>query len=254
MTMRKIPASSPSVPPNGLPADVTTPLVPSLDALHRMAAQDNPAVIRSVGWAFYMKLLETVGEHGGLRLAYDGKDLEIMSPSPVHENAKVYAGKFVDLVAEELAIDSINLASTTWNRPEIERGIAADQCFYFRPDKLALATASLARNSSDVNDYPAPDLAIEIDLSPSKVDRPGIYAAMRVTEVWRFDTSSVVIERLNDDGTYTVAQSSVFLPVRFDEVARWVLKESRSDRSTWKRRLCAWIRAELLNRPRGSQP
>ena len=219
-----------------------------------MAAQDNPAVIRSVSWSYYETLLATVGEHGGLRLAYDGKDLEITSPSPVHENAKDYAGKFVDMVAEELDIDSINLASTTWNRPEIERGIEADQCFYFRTDKLALATAALARNSSDIKDYPAPDLALEIDLSPSKVDRPGIYAAMHVTEVWRFDISSVLIERLNDDGTYTAAQSSVFLPVTSDEVARWVLQESRSDRSTWKRRLRAWIHAELLTRPRGSQP
>jgi Uma2 family endonuclease len=254
MTTRIIPPSSPPVPPLGLPAEVSAPLVPSLDALHRMTLQDNPAVIRSVSWAYYEKLLAAVGENGGLRLAYDGKDLEIMSPSPVHENSKVYAGKFVDLVAEELDIDSINLASTTWNRPEIERGIGADQCFYFVRDKLTLATASLARNSNNINDYPAPDLAIEIDLSPSKVDRPGIYAAMRVTEVWRFDTSSVVIERLDDENTYTVAQSSVFLPVTSDEVARWVLQASTSDRSTWKRRLRAWIRAELLTRPRGSQP
>ena len=88
------------------------------------------------------------------------------------------------------------------------------------PDKLALATASLARNSSDLSDYPAPDLAIEVDLSPSKIDRPGIYAAMQVTEVWRFGTSSVVIERLNEEGGYSVAQSSVFLPVTSDELAR----------------------------------
>ncbi len=219
-----------------------------------MTVQDNPAVIRSVSWAYYEKILETVGETGSLRLAYDGKDLEIKSPSPVHENAKVYAGRMVDLIAEELDIDSINLASTTWNRPEIERGIEADQCFYFRPDKLALATASLARNSSDLSDYPPPDLAFEVDLSPSKVDRPGIYAAMLVPEVWRFDTSSVVIEQLNEEGAYTVAESSVFLAVTSDDLARWVLHESRTDRSTWKQRLRAWIRAELLTRPRGNQP
>ncbi len=75
---------------------------------------------------------------------------------------------------------------------------------------------------------------------------------MRVREVWRFGVSSVVIERLNDEGAYTVAQSSVFLPVTSDEVARWVLEESKSDRSTWKRRARAWILAELLNRPRES--
>ncbi len=156
MTTRIIPPSSPPVPPLGLPAEVSAPLVPSLDALHRMTLQDNPAVIRSVSWAYYEKLLAAVGANGGLRLAYDGKDLEIMSPSPVHENAKVYAGKFVDLVAEELDIDSINLASTTWNRPEIERGIEADQCFYFRTDKLALATAALRGTPATSKTIPPP--------------------------------------------------------------------------------------------------
>jgi hypothetical protein len=42
-----------------------------------------------------------VGDRGALRLAYDGKDLEIMSPSPLHENIKVLAGRFVERVADE---------------------------------------------------------------------------------------------------------------------------------------------------------
>ena len=42
---------------------------------------------------------------------------------------------------------------------------------------------------------PNPDLAIEVDISPPKVDRPGIYAALKVMEVWRFTDSSVTSRR-----------------------------------------------------------
>ena len=34
-------------------------------------------------------------------------------------------------------------------------------------------------------------MAIEVNISPSKVDRPGIYAALGVAEVWRFRTMTV---------------------------------------------------------------
>ena len=45
-----------------------------------------------------------------------------------------------------------------------------------------------------------PDLAIEVDISRPQVDRAGIYAALRVAEVWRFDGEQVVIERLTAEG------------------------------------------------------
>jgi Uma2 family endonuclease len=251
--MATIPSTSDLAPASPSPDVSSVPPVPSVAELYRLTAQNERVVIRGVDWAYYQKLLLTVGEHRGLRLAYDGKDLEIMSPSPLHEAAKVFAGRLVDLVTEELDIDVMNLASTTWSRPEIERAIEADECFYFRAEKLAQASEALLQKSGDIAGYPTPDLAIEIDLSQSKIDRPGIYAAMRVTEVWRFDTSGLVIERLNEGGSYTVAQESVFLPLSSEEVARWVLLESTSDRATWKRRLRAWIRSELLARPRPIQ-
>ena len=42
---------------------------------------------------------------------------------------------------------------------------------------------AVARMSEDVADYPNPDLGVEVDVSPSKIDRPGIYAALGVAEV-----------------------------------------------------------------------
>ncbi len=50
---------------------------------------------------------------------------------------------------------------------------------YFTAKKLAADAKSRARKSNKVADYPNPDLAIEIDISPSEVDRPAIYAALQ---------------------------------------------------------------------------
>ena len=76
--------------------------------------------------------------------------------------------------------------------------------------------------------------------------------ALRVTEVWRVDgeRQQIMIERLGADGTYQTFQNSAYLPVRSDEVRRWVLEEDVRDGSDWARRLRAWVRAELVPRQR----
>jgi Uma2 family endonuclease len=242
--MRAIPTATPPAQPIPAPAVAPALPVPSIDELYRMTAHNERAVIRGVDWGYYERLLAVVGERNGIHLAYDGKDLEINAPGPLHEDITEFSGELVKVIAEELGIRWRALASTTWKRPEIARGIEADQCYYFLPEKLAQAAAARKRKSNDVADYPNPDLAIEIDLSASQIDRPGIYAALGVTEVWRFDATRLNIERLNDDGTFTAVEASGFLPVRADEVAHWVLEEDLADPPAWKRRLRAWIRTE----------
>ena len=110
--------------------------------------------------------------------------------------------------------------------------------------------ASKARGSLDIADYPNPDLGIEVDMSPPKIDRPGIYAALKVAEVWRFDgeRQELVIERLEDDGTYRAVDRSSFLPLYAAEIRRWVVEEDSRDESAWARRLRAWVRAEVAPR------
>jgi len=106
----------------------------------------------------------------------------------------------------------------------------------------------MTRRSAEIADYPNPDLAIEVDLSPSRIDRTGIYAALRVAEVWRFDGEQIVIDRLQTDGVYQPVAASGFLPVNSQEIARWVFKEECHNGSLWARRLRAWVRAELAPR------
>ena len=94
-------------------------------------------------------------------------------------------------------------------------------------------------------DYPNPDLAIEVDLSPPKADRQSIYLALQVTELWIFDGERLTIRRLGDDGQYHAVERSGFLPLRADQVPRWLLKEDRTDYDAWTQRIRAWAKRTL---------
>jgi Uma2 family endonuclease len=118
-----------------------------------------------------------------------------------------------------------------------------------RPSGCSQPTNSArSRESSDIADYPNPDLAIEVDISTPELDRDAIHAALQVAEVWRFDGKSLAILRLQPNGQYAAVESSRFLPVRADEVRRWVASEHSADTTAWERRLWAWVRDELAPR------
>jgi len=195
--------------------------------------------------------VDSIPEGANLHVDYDGKDLEIMALSPFHDGVKKRLARMVELTAEELDVPCTGLGQTTWKRPEVARGLEADECYYFTAEKLAVVAAAMKRASKHVADYPNPDLGIEVDISPSRIDRPGIYAALGVAEVWRFDGEQVFIERLGDGGTYQRVEFSGFLPVNADEILRWVVEEDAVDGSRWARRLRAWARAELAARRPG---
>jgi Uma2 family endonuclease len=206
--------------------------------------------IRGISWDLYDRLSDAIGEDQHVRLTYDGKNLEIMTIGYRHEGLKGLIGRLVNAVTVELDITCTDGGQTTWKRPEIERALEADDCYFFEPDKMTLIAKSRARKSNDVADYPNPDLAIEIDLSHSEVDRPGIYAALRVAEVWRFDGETLTFEQLQEDGSYSLVKTSRFLPIRPEEVTRWITDDDVVDKTAWERRLRAWIRAELAPRMR----
>jgi len=218
------------------------------DRIPAAGAGEQRIVIRGLSWDLYDRLSDAVGERQHVYLAYDGKDLELMTTGPIHDHYTELFGWFMRFVASELRIRCRPLGQTTWKRPEIARGLEADRCYYFTPKKIKAELKGLAKKSNNIADYPNPDLAIEIDISPSQVDRPGIYAALKVPEVWRFDGESLVIGQLRPDGSYAAAEQSLFLPVRAEEVCRWVVHEDSSDELAWEQRLREWARTELAPR------
>ena len=234
-----------TMPSPPLPLEVAGPVcgVPSLEEIERLTAvPERRAVYRNVDWSFYESLVDSIREGSNIHVSFDGRDLEVMGNGPHHEGVKVALGRFAEVAAEEFAVPCKGMGETTWKRPAIARGLEADECYYFDLEKLALV-ARLS-GSNDVAGYPNPDLAIEVDVSPPEIDRAGIYAALMVSEVWRFDGQQVHIDRPNAEGKYESVEASGFLPVTAEDIRRWVVDEDRRDESAWARRL----RAELRER------
>ncbi|MGP0063160.1 MAG: Uma2 family endonuclease [Isosphaeraceae bacterium] len=198
-------------------------------------------VYRGVDWHTYHTLSEAIVEGQRVRMAYDGKDLEIMVASNVHEYDKELVNRILNAITSWMDIDHVTCGQTTWKSQL--RGLEADLSYYFDPEKIRVAREALARRSLVPADYPRPDMAIEIDVSYPQVDRPTIYKDLGVVEVWRLVRGqSLVVERLQADGSYAPVEQSQFLPIRPDDVMRWLNEAATESDPAWNRRLNADFR------------
>ncbi|MGA2701479.1 MAG: Uma2 family endonuclease [Isosphaeraceae bacterium] len=208
-----------------------------------------------VGFDVYERLIRATPARTAVRMAYDGKDLEIMVKGPVHDHYGRLLDRLITAVAVVLGIRRQALGETTWIRPEIERGLEADQCYVFDAGKLAVVDELLCRNENDVAGYPNPDLAVEVDISRPQTDRPAIYAALEVPELWTFDSERVTIAQLSGgtplagSGHYVDTGRSRWIPVTASDATRWLVSEDSRDMDAWEERVRAW--AELLPRAEG---
>jgi Uma2 family endonuclease len=181
------------------------------------ASANDRVVLYNVDWQTYENLRNDLGE-SPVRLTYDGNNLEIMSPSRQHEHVKMVLTSLITLLTVELKIPLSNGGSMTFRRADLKRGLEPDACYW-----IAHESDVRGRNELDLTTDPPPDLAIEVDISPSRLDRPKIYAALRIPELWRYDGEALQVEILHSDGTYHPSEASAsfpFLPVR--ELARFL--------------------------------
>jgi Uma2 family endonuclease len=66
---------------------------------------DKRVVIIDVTWEDYEGLVEQMGESRNCRVAFDGKDIEMMTLGPFHERQKSLLDWFIMIVAGELKIE-----------------------------------------------------------------------------------------------------------------------------------------------------
>lgn len=164
-------------------------------------------LLRGVSWSTYQALVHDLAEKPSKRLTYDRQQLEIMTPLPEHEASKRILGRIVEATTEELGIEIYSLGSTTWSREDLQRGLEPDECYYITSEALVRG-----KSRFDLTVDPAPDLAIEIDITSSSLDRLSIYASLGVQEVWRFDGRDLVIYVL-ENHAYQIQSASKILPV-----------------------------------------
>ncbi|HEY7118613.1 MAG TPA: Uma2 family endonuclease [Tepidisphaeraceae bacterium] len=158
-----------------------------------------------VPWEVYEAILNGLGEQR-VYLTYNRGALELMSPSPRHEKFGSLVARLVQMYTHVMQIPVFSRGQTTWRRRDLERGLEADQCFYIQHEP-----EMRHKESIDLSIEPPPDLAIEIDLSSSSVDKEDVYAGLGIPELWRYEDGRIAYTLLRN-GKYQLAEGSQALP------------------------------------------
>ena len=193
-------------------------------------------VLHGVSWQTYDALLGDL-EASAVRLTYDRGTLELMSPSQDHERFKTLIGRIIEMFTEEFDIPMQSGGSTTWCREDLDRGLEADECYYIQHEPRICD-----RDVIDLAVDPPPDLAVEVEISRSLLDKFAVYAALRVPEIWRYDGDSVRVFLLQSDGDYAESNHSLNLPqLARRQVAHFLALRAEKRETEWARVFRRWV-------------
>jgi Uma2 family endonuclease len=122
--------------------------------------------------------------------------------------------------------------------PQEAPGIGPDDCYW-----IANASAIRGRLDIDLRVDPPPDLAIEIDVTSSSLDRMEIYRALAVTEVWRFDGETLTFFQLQSNGKYAAVPTSLAFPgLEAAELVQFLALAGTQDDQEILQAFRAWVR------------
>jgi Uma2 family endonuclease len=192
--------------------------------------EDASLTFHDVSWDEYEELLEQVGEAPGLRLSYDNGSLRVMTISAEHEKYTEFISSLVGIIRIRLRINILGFGSATMRKRKVRKGKEPDACFYVQ-------TAPLIGNriQLDFETDPPPDVAVEIDVHHDSRPSFPIYAALGVSEIWRYDGQAMTIYHLAEEVSksekplYVWQETSAALPMLTAQVLTEMVERMRKD-------------------------
>jgi Uma2 family endonuclease len=202
------------------------------------SSREQRFLLSLVSWEKYEQMVAWFnGRH--VRLTYDRGELELMTVSHKHENNKHFLGQFVVILADELNIDIHSGGSMTFKREDLNRGLEPDECYW-----IDYEAQMRHKDEYDQDKDPPPDLVIEVEVSRSVLDRMGIYAALKVPEVWRWDGQQLRFCRLKR-GKYIESPASRFFPkLAASEIVRFIQMRQTLSEIHLLRAFRQWVREQ----------
>lgn len=200
-------------------------------------------VFHNISWDAFERILEDIGETHH-RVTYQDGDLEFKTISLEHEGFGSWIGRLIFLVALEMKLTLKTGGSTTLKKQLRKVGLEPDECFWIK-------NASIIRGKKKWNSLtdPPPDLAVEVDISTSWLDRLGIYAALKVPEVWRFDGEKLRVLVLGANRKYKERTRSLAFPtLPMDEFVRFVKLLDSDDELVLVQEFTKWLRSDVVEK------
>ena len=199
-------------------------------------------VLQNISWETFETLLAETGEHRGSRFAYDCGTLEIMSPLIEHEGYKSIFGNLIVVLAEELGIEIKSAGSTTLKLKSANRGIEPDNCYYIQNE-----IAFRGKQTLDLTTDLPPDLAIEIDITSSSINKLAIYSALGIPEIWRYNGRVLQFYQLVENQYLEREFSYAFPLVSAIEISEFIEQSKTIGEVALIKLFRAWVRNKLPN-------
>ena len=173
-------------------------------------------------WRFAPADLPVVLAHDwsqmGRRISVDPEcgEVTLTAPSGPHEGTSRLPVHLVSDAAQALSIPCFAAGATTWSLAASRR-VEADESFYLgKTASGCMEVLDTDRADAFFADIP-PKLVIEVERSHSDDDKPAVYRALGVPEMWRIDVSrprsfAVEILELQCPGGWRPRDHSTVLP------------------------------------------
>jgi Uma2 family endonuclease len=194
--------------------------------------------LSEVPWEAYVAFSDGLGPCH-IRVTYDRGEMEVMTLSSKHERKKTRLARLVETLTEEMDIDLLGAGSMTCRRPALKRALEADESYWIQNEPRVRD-----REEIDLEVDPPPDLALEVEISRSTMDRIAIYAALRVPEVWRWDGMTLRVLLLTSRGAYRTSERSKAFPfLPLSEFSQFLLRTDISE-TQLLRLFRSWVRKQ----------
>jgi Uma2 family endonuclease len=147
-------------------------------------------------------------------------------------------------LTEELGLPVKAGGSTTFRRRRKRRGIEPDDCYWIADEPRVRGKRRI-----DLRTDPPPDLAIEVDVTSSSLDRMGIYAALGVPEVWRLEGQTLTFQVLAPKGQYAQKATSLAFPwLAPADLVPYLALRGQMDENAVVAQLRTWVRQRHAGR------
>lgn len=198
-------------------------------------------VLPHITWDTFERILDEIGE-ARFRVTYLRGRLEFMTISLKHDHFGEWIGRLIFLVAFELELPLFSGGSTTLKSALKGVGLESDRCFWIKHEAQIRG-----KEKWNALTDPPPDLAVEIDITTSWLDRLEVYASLKVPEIWRFDGETLKVLILGANGKYKERAKSVTFPsLPMNEFTRFVKKIGNTEEMSAIREFTEWLRESVV--------
>ncbi len=194
-----------------------------------------------VPWDSFVKVIDALPGRS-LRVGYDRGTLEIMNVSAKHGRGQSFLSRIVTALAEEFDVELEGVGNMTCLREDLSKGIEPDDAWYVGENAVALQ----GRDEIDLDVDPPPDLAVEMEVSRTVLNRVGILAALRVPEIWRFNGECVRFLILQSTGDYAERDESRAFPgLKSSDLTPFFARKREAGARIALREFREWVRDQF---------